>query len=202
MASLRSPEDLLTTELKEIYSAERQLARVIPRLAKKVSSDHFREMLEQRQQQSAELMDEIDDALEHMDAAKGRPKNIAAEGLIDDATQHLDDVKDERLIDPLLLASVQKIEHYCIAAWSTAAAIGRLLDEKDIVKTMEKVLGEGKRFDDELTKLAEEEVNPQMMEEESEEEEEGSDEDEGSDEEEEEAETEEASPGSGRGRRR
>jgi len=178
MTALRSPEDMFTTELKEIHSAERQLSRAIPRLSKKVSSQRLRDLLEQRLEQGEALIERLENALDEMEAPKARPKNIAAEGLIDDVNQHLDEVEDERLIDPLLLASVQKIEHYCIAAWGAARSMGELLGKEDVVKTMEEVLKEGKELDDEMTKLAEEEINPKMMsgaeEEEEDEEEKGS----------------------------
>jgi ferritin-like metal-binding protein YciE len=164
MPALRSPEDMLATELKEIYSAERQLSRVIPRLSKKVSSARLREMLEERLHQGERLAEELDEVLEEMDVPKSRPKNIAAEGLIDDVNLHVEEVEDERLLDPLLLASIQKIEHYCIAAWGAARAMGELLEQPKVVKTMEQVLREGKKFDDEMTRLAEEEINPRMLE--------------------------------------
>jgi ferritin-like metal-binding protein YciE len=172
MPTLRAPEDVLAIELKEIYSAERQLSRAIPRFRKNASSERLREMLDQRLEQGAALIDRIDNALEEMETPKGRPKNLAAEGLLEDAENLLDQIEEEKLVDPMLLASVQKIEHYCIAAWGTAAALGRLLGEEKLVKTMEQVLDEGKSFDEELTKLAEEEINPRMVEEEPEEEEE------------------------------
>ncbi|MBV9698085.1 MAG: DUF892 family protein [Gammaproteobacteria bacterium] len=180
MPGLRSAEDILATELKQIHSAERQLSRVLPRLSKKVSSDRLREMLDQRREQGTMLIEQLDEALEDMEVSKGRVKNPAAEGLIDDTTQHLELVDDEKLIDPLLLASIQKIEHYCIAAWGTARSMGRLLEQEKVVKAMEQVLEEGKRFDEELTKLAEDEINPQMLSEGNEEEEEGGEEEEGS----------------------
>lgn len=163
MTALRSPDDILATELKEIYSAERQLSRVIPKLTKKVASDHLREMLEQRREQGAELIEQLDEAFESMQVSKARPKNVAAEGLLEDANQRLEEVEDEKLIDPVLIASLQKIEHYCIAAWGTAASMGRLLGQEQVVKTMERVLDEGKQFDVEMTRLAESEVNPRML---------------------------------------
>ena len=163
MTALRSPDDILATELKEIYSAERQLSRVIPKLAKKVASDHLRQMLEQRREQGAGLIEELDQAFDSMQVSKARPKNVAAEGLLDDVNQRLDEVEDEKLIDPVLLASMQKIEHYCIAAWGTAASMGRLLGQEQVVKTMERVLDEGKRFDEKMTVLAVSEVNPRML---------------------------------------
>jgi ferritin-like metal-binding protein YciE len=163
MPALRSPEDLLATELKGIHSAERQLSRALPRFSKKIQTPRLREMLDERREQGAILIERIEDALEEMQVAKARQKNIAAEALIEDMTQHIEESENETLVEPLLLASIQKIEHYCIAAWGTAAAMGRLLGQENVVETMEQVLEQGKRFDEEMTKLAEEEVNPRML---------------------------------------
>lgn len=171
----RGPEDILTTELKEIYSAERQLMRAIPKLTRRVSHPKLKEMLERRREQGEQLIEELDAAFEEMEVTKSRPKNVAAEGLLEDINEHLEEIKDEKLLDPVLLASMQKVEHYCIAAWGTAKSMGRLLGEERVIQAMERVLDEGKRFDEELTQIAESEVNPAMLasEEEGEEEEGG-----------------------------
>jgi len=163
MPALRSPEDVLATELKEIHSAERQLSRALPRFSKKVQTRRLGEMLEERVEQGAVLIERIESALDDMQVSKGRHKNIAAEALIEDMTQHIEESENETLVEPLLLASIQKIEHYCIAAWGTAAAMGRLLGQENVVQTMEQVLEQGKRFDEDMTKLAEQEVNPRML---------------------------------------
>ena len=165
MPALRSPEDLLVTELKQIYSAERQLSRAIPKLRKQVASDHLGEALDKRREQGSTLMERLDEIFEEMETSKGRPKNVAVEGLLEDANQEVEEVQDKKLVDPVLLASMQKIEHYCIAAWGTARSMGDLLKRESVVKTMEEVLAEGKRFDQEMTDLAEKEVNPAMLEE-------------------------------------
>src|ERR1044071_6657370 len=168
MPALRSAEDLLALELKQIHSAERQLSRALPRLAKQLDSDRLREMLDRRREQGAGLIERIEDALEGMQTSKGRQKNIIAEALIEDVTEHLDNIEEDALFDAFVLAAVQKTEHYCIAAWGTAAALARLLDEDEVVRTMEQALDEGKRFDEEMTKLAEQEINPRMIDEEGE----------------------------------
>src|SRR5215212_10012946 len=170
MPAPRSPEDLLTTELKEIYSAERQLTRALPKLQKRVASERLREMLDKRRDQGTVLIEQLDQIFEEMEVNKGRHKNVAAEGLLEDMNQHIEEIKEEKLLDPVLLASLQKVEHYCIAAWGTAASMGRLMGQQTVVKTMEKVLEEGKQFDNDLTALAEQEVNPAMLSESEEEE--------------------------------
>src|SRR3954454_5110460 len=188
MPALGSPEDLLALELKQIHSAERQLSRALPRLARQVDSDRLREMLDRRREQGAGLIERIEDALEEMQTAKARQKNIVAEALIEDVNEHLGDIEEDAMIDAFVLAAVQKTEHYCIAAWGTAAALARLLDEDEIVRTMEQTLNEGKRLDEEMTKLAEEEINPRMLDED-----EQDDEAEAEDDDEEQDEDEEAS---------
>src|SRR3954452_2335636 len=153
------------TELKEIYSAERQLTRALPKLQKRVASERLREMPDKRRDQGTALIEQLDQIFEEMEVSKGRHKNVAAEGLLEDMNQHVEEIKEEKLLDPVLLASLQKVEHYCIAAWGTAASMGRLMDQKAVVETMEKVLEEGKQFDNDLTELAEQEVNPAMLDE-------------------------------------
>jgi ferritin-like metal-binding protein YciE len=181
MPSVKTPNDLLATELKEIYSGERQLSRALPKLGKNVSSQSLRQMLDQRKEQGATLIEAIDEALEELGVTKSRPKNIVVEGLIEDFNQHSDEIQDERMLDAALLGGIQKLEHYCIAAWGTAKSMGKLLGQEKVVQAMERALEEGKRFDEEMTKLAEEEVNPAMLE--SEEAGEGEEQEEGEDEE-------------------
>jgi ferritin-like metal-binding protein YciE len=161
--ALKAPTDLLTQELKEIHSAERQLSRALPRLAKAASSQRLREMLEQRREQGVTLIEAIDEALEELGTTRARKKNDAIEGLIEDANQHVEEISDKKMLDAALIGAVQKVEHYCIAAWGTVASMGRLFEQEKAVEAMERALEEGKRFDQEMTQLAETEVNPAML---------------------------------------
>jgi ferritin-like metal-binding protein YciE len=161
--ALKAPTDLLTQELKEIHSAERQLSRALPKLAKAASSQRLREMLEQRREQGVTLIEAIDEALEELGTTRARKKNDAIEGLIEDANQHVEEISDKKMLDAALIGAVQKVEHYCIAAWGTVASMGRLFEQEKAVEAMERALEEGKRFDQEMTQLAETEVNPAML---------------------------------------
>ena len=121
MAGLTSAQDVLAHELTSIHSAERQISRALPRLMRKNSSDQLRQMLDKRLSQGASLIDEMDDVLDELEVSKARAKNLGAEGLIADATDLLEDTEDNSLIDPLVLAAVQTLEHYCIAALGRSA---------------------------------------------------------------------------------
>lgn len=164
MPSPKSAEDVLATELKEIYSAEKQLARALPRLARKISNERLKECLDMRVEQGGRLIDEIEEVLDDMETSRGRPKNVAAEGLIKDAEEHAQEIDDERFLEPVLAAAVQKLEHYCIGAWGTAKALGELLEIEGVVSSMERAIEEGQEMDENLTQLAEEELNPAMIE--------------------------------------
>jgi ferritin-like metal-binding protein YciE len=169
---------LLVLELQEIHNAETQLARVLPRLAQAVESEELREHLEERLSQGERLIQDIESALEEMEESPGRKKNVAAEGLINDAREHVQEIEAGPALDAVLIAAIQKTEHYCMAAWGTARSLASSAGQQSVEKAMERALKEGKSMDESLTKLAEETVNPQVFagssEEEDEEEEESS----------------------------
>jgi ferritin-like metal-binding protein YciE len=170
----QSPDatELLVLELQEIHNAESQLSRQLPRLTKAVESDRFRQMLEQRLEQGETLIEEVEAALEEMEESPGRKKNVAAEGLINEAREHVQEIEAGPALDSALIAAIQKTEHYCIAAWGTARSLAQALDQKDVVRSMEHALNEGKMLDEELTELAEGEITPALLSGEAEEEEE------------------------------
>jgi ferritin-like metal-binding protein YciE len=172
----RGGKDLLVLELQEIHSAESQLSRVLPRLMKSVESEELRSSLEERVAQGERLIQEIESALEEMEESPGRKKNVAAEGLINDAREHVQELESGPALDAVLIAAIQKTEHYCIAAWGTARSLAQSAGEEEVVDSMERALKEGKEMDEALTKLAEESINPQVFARDSGEEEEGEEE--------------------------
>lgn len=155
--------ELLTLELQEIYSAETQLSRVLPRLAKAVESGKLQQMLELRQEQGERLLEEINASLEEMQESPGRKKNVAAEGLINDAREHVQEIAQGPALDAVLLAAIQKTEHYCVAAWGTARSLAQALEQKTVVRSMERALKEGKALDEQLTELADQEITPALL---------------------------------------
>jgi ferritin-like metal-binding protein YciE len=156
-------QELLVLELQEIHSAESQLARVLPRLARAAQSEKLREMFEQRQEEGERIIEGIEASFEELEESPGRKKNVAAEGLINDAREHVQELEEGPALDAVLIGAMQKTEHYCIAAWGTAKALARAMEQKTALKTMERALKEGKTLDEQLTALAETEVTPALL---------------------------------------
>jgi ferritin-like metal-binding protein YciE len=155
--------ELLTLELQEIHSAESQLSRVLPRLSKSVASEKLGEMLDERLTEGERIIKEIEAAFDEMEESPGRKKNVAAEGLINDAREHVQEIEPGPALDAVLVGAVQKTEHYCIAAWGTARALAQAVGQKTAIRAMDRALKEGGAFDERLTKLAETEVTPALL---------------------------------------
>jgi ferritin-like metal-binding protein YciE len=156
-------QELLALELQEIHSAETQLSRLLPRLGKAAQADKLRQMFEQRQEQGNRLIEELDSAFDELEQSPGRKKNAAAEGLITDVREHVQELAEGPALDSVLIAGVQKIEHYCVAAWGTARSLAEAVEQQDVVKSMQRALQEGKKMDEALTQLAEKEITPQLL---------------------------------------
>jgi ferritin-like metal-binding protein YciE len=155
--------ELLVLELQEIHSAETQLSRVLPRLAKAVESETLQKMLEERLAEGERLLKDVDTGLEGLEASPGRKKNVAAEGLVNDAREHVQEIEAGPALDTVLIAAIQKTEHYCIAAWGTVRSLAQALEQKDVARAMERALKEGKAYDERLTEIAEQEVTPLLL---------------------------------------
>jgi ferritin-like metal-binding protein YciE len=159
--------ELLVLELQQIHSAESQLARALPRLAKSAESEKLRQSLETRLTEGERILKDVETALEELEESPGRKKNVAAEGLIADAREHVQEIATGPALDEVLIAAIQKTEHYCIAAWGTARSLAQALDRKTVIRAMERALKEGKAYDEQLTQLAETEVMPALLQRES-----------------------------------
>lgn len=155
--------ELLVLELQEIHSAESQLARTLPRLVKAVETEELRSSIEERLSQGERLIKDIESTLEELEESPGRRRNIAAEGLISDAREHVQEIEAGPALDAVLIGSIQKTEHYCIAAWGTARSLGASAGQKEVVKCMDRAIKEGRQMDEVLTKLAEEKINPKLF---------------------------------------
>jgi ferritin-like metal-binding protein YciE len=164
-ARKESPDatELLLIELQEIHSAENQLSRMLPRIMKAAESEKLQQMLEERQQQGERLIQELESVFDEMEESPGRKKNVAAEGLLNDIREHVQEIEQGPALDAVLIAAIQKTEHYCIAAWGTARSLAQAVGEETTVKSMERALEEGKTMDEQLTELAEQEITPQLL---------------------------------------
>jgi len=160
MASIDSMNALLVDELRDIYDAEKRLTKAIPKLSRKATNDDLRSALDQHLQETEGQVARLEEAFEHLgERAKGKPC-AGMRGIIEEGDEHVgEDYEDDDLRDAVIIGSAQRVEHYEIAAYGTAIAHARLLEQEDVVRLLEESLEEEKAADRKLTEIAESVVN-------------------------------------------
>src|SRR3954453_19488767 len=159
-----SLKELLQEELKDIYSAEKQLLKALPKMAKQASSEELRSALEEHlevTQQQVERLEEVFEAL-------GKPAKAktckAMQGLIEEATEIMEEDATDAVLDAGIIAAAQKVEHYEIASYGTVRTWARLCGEEEAASLLQETLDEEGEADKRLTQLAESFVNPEAEE--------------------------------------
>jgi len=154
-------ESLLTDELKDLYSAENQLIKALPKMAKNANTDELRRAFEEHLEQTKEHAQRIERICEDMGVSPKGKKCVGMEGLIEEGKEIMTEAEDPGVLDAGMIGAAQKVEHYEIAGYGTASAHARQLGFNNAVKLLEKTLEEEKLTDEKLTKLAENQVNVQ-----------------------------------------
>ena len=159
MSSMESLEDLMRDELKDIYDAEKQLTKALPKLAKKASNDQLRQALEQHLQETEGHIERLEQIFEQLEMpAKGK-KCEGMKHLIDEGNDMIADADDDATRDAVMIASAQKVEHYEIASYGTLRTWANLLGKNEAAALFEETLEEEKEADLKLTSIAESAVN-------------------------------------------
>ena len=156
--------ELLTEELKDAYSAEKQALRCMQRALRKASAEELREGIQMHIEQTQMQIERVEQAMEKLSVRPGRKVCEAMRGLVEEA-QHEIEEHDEKgpILDLIIVAGMQRIEHYEIAAYGTDIALAKALGESDVVKLLAVTLEEEKQTDMKLTKVTEQYLMPEAM---------------------------------------
>lgn len=160
---LNTLEDLLVHELKDLYSAENQLVKALPKMAKGANSDKLRAAFEGHLKETKGHVERLDKIFELMETNGGRQKCKGMEGLIKEAGESLEEEAEPAVKDAALIAQAQRVEHYEMAGYGTARTFAQLLGLKDVAKLLQQTLDEEGAADKKLTKIAESEIDVEAM---------------------------------------
>ena len=154
---------LYIEELKDLYNAENQLVKALPKMAKAASSEELREGFEEHLEQTKGHVQRLERIFKSLDeSAKGKKcKGMA--GLVEEGAEVMDEDFDGALMDAALIGAAQRVEHYEIAAYGTVCEFAKELGETEQESLLKETLEEEKETDEKLTKLAEQ-INPQANE--------------------------------------
>src|SRR3984957_7623206 len=163
--------ELLTEELKDAYSAEKQALRCMQKALRKASAEELRQGILMHIEQTQVQIERVEQAMEKLNVRPGRKVCEAMRGLVEEA-QHEIEEHDEKgsILDLVIVAGMQRIEHYEIAAYGTDVALAQALGEQEVVDLLTATLEEEKQTDLKLTEVTEQAIMPAAMEEGAEEE--------------------------------
>jgi ferritin-like metal-binding protein YciE len=151
--------DALVDEIKDLYNAEKQLTKALPKMAKGATSDELREAFESHLEETEGQVTRLERVFELLDE-KPRGKHCAGmAGIIEEGSEKLQEDMEDSVLDACLIASAQKVEHYEIGAYGTAIAWAEALELTEVAQILGETLAEEKSADEKLSALAESGIN-------------------------------------------
>ena len=162
--SLDSLNELLVSELKDLYSAESQLLKAIPKMIKSATSADLRKGFELHLEQTKVHVERLEKIGETLDFSPKGKKCKAMEGLLEEAKEILAEEADPAVLDAALIAAAQKVEHYEIASYGTARTWAEQLGQATVAGFLQQTLDEEKATDVHLSQLAYQTVNEEAAE--------------------------------------
>jgi ferritin-like metal-binding protein YciE len=165
MAEETNPlEELLIDELKDLYSAENQMTKSLPRMAKAASSPELKRAFERHLEETRRQVERLEQIGEALDVRLTGKKCKGMEGLIEEGKEIMAEDLEDSALDAGLIGAAQKAEHYEIAAYGTARTHASMLGLNKVAKLLQQTLDEEGVTDKKLTQLAESIINVEAVE--------------------------------------
>lgn len=155
----RSMHDLFIEQLRDLYDAEKQIEKVLPRLAKAATSGELKSAFEQHAEQTRGQVERLEQIFEKMDTKPRGKRCEAVAGLIEEAKELLQEGLLPEVLDVGLIAGAQKVEHYEIASYGSVREHAKVLGMNDVAALLDETLKEEKETDMRLNKIATSSVN-------------------------------------------
>lgn len=151
--------DLYIDELKDLYSAEKQLVRALPKMAKNATHPELQEAFTNHLEETRGHVERLEQIFEMLEASPRGKKCVGMEGLIEEANELLEEDADEDVLDAGLISKAQHVEHYEMAGYGTVRTYALLLGEQEQADLLQQTLDEEGNANNLLTQLAETSVN-------------------------------------------
>ena len=158
-AKQKTLDDLFLETLKDIYYAEKQILRNLPKMAKAAKTNELKQAFEQHREETEGQVERLEQIFEQLGKPARGKTCQAIVGIVEESLEVIEDFKESDALDAGLLAAAQAVEHYEISRYGTLRTWAQQLGMQDAVKLLEQTLQEEKKTDDLLTKIAEQQVN-------------------------------------------
>jgi ferritin-like metal-binding protein YciE len=164
MMPIKNVQDLLLNELRDIYDAEKQLVRALPKMAKAASSEQRRVAFEEHLEETKNQVERLVQVFDNLDTKARGKRCEAMRGLVEEASEIMEEIKTPQVLDAALIAGAQKVEHYEIAAYGSVRALAEACGHQEAAHLLNETLEEEKAADQKLNQIALADVNPAALE--------------------------------------
>jgi Uncharacterized protein conserved in bacteria len=151
--------DLFLHTLKDVYYAEKQILKALPKMAKNAESEELKQAFEKHRDETEGQIERLEQVFKLLDKPARGVQCEAINGIIEEGKEVMEDFADSEALDAGILAAAQAVEHYEITRYGTLKTWAMELGMKDAARLLEQNLEEEKKTDQLLTKLAEARVN-------------------------------------------
>lgn len=150
---------LFLDELADLLSAERQLLKALPKMAKAANAEELTEAFNAHLEETQQHVTRLEEVFQSLNAPVKSKKCKAMEGLLEEGAEMMKEEKDSSALDAALIAAAQKVEHYEIASYGTVCAWAKQMGHTEALELLGETLEEEKAADEKLTEIAEEVAN-------------------------------------------
>jgi ferritin-like metal-binding protein YciE len=151
---VKSVQDLFVEELRDIYNAEKQITKALPKMAKAATTPTLKQAFELHLEQTRGQIERLDQVFEQLDLPKRAKKCEAMEGLLEEGRSSMEEIEDATVLDVGMIINAQKVEHYEIAGYGSLVALAKQLGHGQAAKLLAETLAEEKETDQKLTQVA------------------------------------------------
>src|SRR3954447_639156 len=152
-------QDLLKEDLKDVYNAENQLIKALPKMAKSASNQQLKEAIENHLEETKEQVERLEQVMEMLGMPTRGKTCKAMQGILEEGKEVMAEDAEDDVMDAALIGAAQKVEHYEIATYGTLCTYADLLGLKEAKRLLGQNLEEEKKTDQLLTELAESVIN-------------------------------------------
>jgi ferritin-like metal-binding protein YciE len=161
--TVKTARELLVDELRDIYHAEKQLLKALPKMAKAAKAAKLRQAFEHHLDETNGQIERLEEAFEKLNVRASGKRCEAMAGLIEEAKEMMEEIKTPEVLDAALIVGAQKVEHYEIASYGSARELAEALGEQEVARLLDETLAEEKKADEKLNALAISEVNKSAL---------------------------------------
>jgi len=163
MAKVKTMEDLFLDEIRDLYDAEKQLTKALPKMAKAATSDQLKQAIQNHLAETENHVSRLEQVFEIIEQKATGKKCAAMAGLVKEGQEVVSSTDDSSVRDAGIIAAAQKVEHYEMSGYGSARTFAQMLGHDEAVSLLEATLKEEKAADKKLNDIAETQVNEDAM---------------------------------------